>query len=90
MTGVQTCALPIYGPFKYDGFDEAIIGPSLIWRDHTLVEVLVYDAEIMRQSLMRDGMTSEEAREFLEFNYESAYIGPKTPVMVWTQDYYGE
>jgi hypothetical protein len=35
---------------------------------------------------MRDGMDSEEAREFIEFNIEGAYVGPGTPILVWTQD----
>ena len=29
---------------KYDGYDEAIIGPASTWRDGTTVTVLVYDA----------------------------------------------
>ena len=48
---------------KINGFDEAILGPAWIWRDSTVVSVLVYDAEQMRTILMeRDGMSPEEAR----------------------------
>ena len=76
---------------KWYGFDEAIIGPAYIWRDKTTVEVLVYDAEEMRSILMkRDGMSHEDAREFIEYNIEGAYIGEKTPVLVWRDDYYDE
>jgi len=50
----------------------------------------VYDAELIRENLMRDGMTSEEAREFIEFNIEGAYVGEDTPVLVWTQDMWDE
>jgi hypothetical protein len=72
---------------KYNDFDEAIIGPAYIWRDQTRVNVLVYDAEKMREILMRrDGMLSEEAREFIEFNIEDGYLGPETPVLVWPED----
>lgn len=71
---------------KYEGYDEAIIGPSMIWRGHEQVSVLVYDAEKIREILMRDGMSSDEAREFIEFNIEGAYLGIDTPVLVWTQD----
>ena len=49
---------------KYDGYDEAIIGPAYIWRGNQQVEVLVYDAEKIREILMKDGCTAEEAREF--------------------------
>jgi len=71
---------------KYDGYDEAIIGPASIWRDSTQVSVLVYDAEKIREVLMRDGMDAEEAREFIEFNIEGGYLGIETPVLVWPND----
>ena len=75
---------------KYNGYDEAIIGPASIWRDSTQVSVLVYDAEKIREVLMRDGMDAEEAREFIEFNIEGGYIGIETPVLVWPNDIWDE
>jgi hypothetical protein len=75
---------------KYDGYDEAIIGPACIWRDNTHVYVLVYDAEKIREVLMRDGMDAEEAREFIEFNIEGGYLGIETPVLVWPNDIWDE
>ena len=71
---------------KIDGHDNAILGPACIWRSNTQVDVLVYDAEIIRENLMKEGMDSEEAREFIEFNIEGAYVGEGTPVLVWKQD----
>jgi len=72
---------------KIDGHDNAILGPALVWgKDGTRTEILAYDAEIIRDNLMNDGMTSEEAREFIEFNIEGAYVGEDTPILVWTQD----
>lgn len=74
---------------KWDGYDEAIIGPAFIWSRNDRIEVLVYNAETIRNILMsRDGMDFEEAREFIEFNIEGAYIGPDTPVLVWPNDMY--
>ena len=75
---------------KIDGHDDAILGPACIWRGSSRVDVLVYDAELIRETLMRDGMTSEDAREFIEFNIEGAYVGEDTPVLVWTQDMWDE
>jgi hypothetical protein len=75
---------------KYDGYDEAIIGPASIWRDSTQVSVLVYDAEKIREILMRDGMDAEDAREFIEFNIEGGYLGAQTPVLVWPNDIWDE
>lgn len=72
---------------KIDGFDDAIIGPAMVWRENRLCDVLVYDAEKIREILMkRDDMSFEDAREYIEFNIEGSYIGSSTPVLVWTQD----
>jgi hypothetical protein len=76
---------------KYDGLDDAIIGPASIWRDGTQVSVLVYDAEEIRKIFMlRDGMDADEAREFIEYNIEGGYIGIDTPVLVWRDDIWWE
>ena len=75
---------------KIDGHDNAILGPACIWRDKTMVNVLVYDAEVIRENLMQQGMPSDKAREFIEFNIEVAYVGEHTPVLVWTQDMWDE
>lgn len=76
---------------KYDGYDEAIIGPASIWRNGTQISVLVYDAEKIREILMRDDiMDAEEAREFIEYNLEGGYLGIKTPVLVWPNDIWDE
>ena len=77
---------------KIDGYDEAILGPAMVWDiDGRQRNVLVYDAEKIRKILMRrDGMSSEEARDFIEFNIEGAYVGPHTAIVVWTEDLYWE
>ena len=63
-----------------------MIGVAAIWRDGTRVDVLVYDADIMVDILMkRDGMTMEEAYEYVTYNVEGAYMGEMTPVYVWKQ-----
>ena len=73
---------------KADGYDEAIIGQAYVWRDQGQHNVLVYDAEKIREILMkRDDMDSDEAREFIEFNIEGAYVGVDTPIFVWTDDF---
>ena len=75
---------------KADGYDDAIIGPALIWNNNTRVEVLVYDAELIRNKLVSEGMSGEEAREFIEFNIEGGYLGLETPVLVWPDDIWDE
>lgn len=75
---------------KIDGHDNAILGPATIWRDNTTVDVLVYDAEVIRDNLVKGGMDREAAREYIEFNIEGAYVGEHTPVLVWPQDLWDE
>ena len=72
---------------KWDGFDSAIIGTSNIWVGNERVDVLVYDCEKMvEQLIIRDGMSAEEAVEYIDFNIAGAYIGKDTPVLVWQYD----
>ena len=76
---------------KIDGHDDAVIGPAMIWGNGERISVLVYDAEAIRTTLMeRDGMSAEEAREYIEFNIEGAYMGPDTPILVWMEDLWDE
>lgn len=76
---------------KLDGFDDAIIGPAMVLLEGKTVSRLVYDAEKIRGILIvRDGMDFDEAREFIEFNIEGAYVGPQTPVLVWPGDMWDE
>jgi len=72
---------------RIKGFDAAILGPSFVWREGGQFECLVYDAEKIRSILMRrDGMRHDEAREYIEYNIEGAYVGEHTPVLLWSED----
>jgi len=75
---------------KIDGHDNAIIGPAMVWRENGQHEVLVYDAEKIRENLVKQGLSTDEAREHIEFNIEGAYVGQHTPVLVWTNDMWWE
>jgi len=75
---------------KIDGHDNAILGPAAVWRGGSLCNALVYDAEKIRENLVKGGMDPEDAREYIEFNIEGAYVGEHTPVLVWTQDMWDE
>jgi hypothetical protein len=61
---------------KADGFDDAVIGidPESMR--------LVYDRNKMFDILVNQGMTMEEAVEYLEFNTFCAYVGEKTPLYI--------
>jgi hypothetical protein len=76
---------------KWDGFDTCVIGVASIWRDQSTHEVLVYSGDAMVECLMeRDGMSDEEAIEFISFNIEGAYIGANTPVIAWKNEDWNE
>lgn len=69
---------------KMDGYDEAIIGTSCVWRDGGQVDVVVYSGDRIVEILCeRDGMGFDEAVEFVDVNIEGAYVGVGTPVVVW-------
>lgn len=60
-----------------DGFEDAFIGIAERCAHNP---VAVYDYERCVQTLMRrDGMTDEEACEWMEFNVLGTYVGDQTP-----------
>ena len=64
-------------PLKVNGFDKAIIG------EEYFSGRLVYSVERMMKVLMnRDGMSFEEALEFIEYNIIGAYLGKMTPIYI--------
>jgi len=73
---------------KIDGFDDCIIGKSLVWSETgKRIERLIYDGEAMLAVMMhRDGMEYEEAVEYMEYNIEGAYVGEATPIVIWPWD----
>jgi hypothetical protein len=63
-----------------DGLEEAFVG---VTANHHQRHVAVYDCDkCVRILVERDGMTAEEAEEFLEFNTYGAYVGNDGPVFV--------
>ena len=65
---------------KWDGFDSAVIG---VGERNNTDSMIVYDYSKMVNVLMtRDGMTYEEAEEYIDFNIVGAWIGDTTPIIV--------
>jgi hypothetical protein len=63
----------------FDGMNEAIIGTT-----ERNGEILVcYSIKKMKDILINnDGMTEEEAIEFLEYNTVGTNVGPQTPICI--------
>jgi hypothetical protein len=69
---------------RWSDLDKAILGTTLTYQDGERVPVFVYSGEEIISVLMdRDGMTRDEALEFVDFNIEGAYTGNDTPLLVW-------
>jgi hypothetical protein len=61
-----------------DGLDEALVGMAVRCGQPALA---VYDyAKAVEAFMARDGMTYEEAVEWMDFNVVGAWFGPHTPV----------
>lgn len=77
---------------KLDGYDDAIVGKTEVWVPNkagmVFVEKLIYDGEVIIDILMkRDGMSFDEAEEFVSFNVEGSYMGPQTPIIYWSVEH---
>lgn len=67
-----------------DGFDEALIGFSQRINEPMLA---VYSWEkMMTVCMFRDGMTDEEAEEYISYNCTGAWVGEQTPIIVMPLD----
>lgn len=65
--------------FLADGFESAYVGYTL---NHHSRPVAVYDYDACVESLMGDGMTDEEAEDYMSFNVLGAYMGEDGPLFV--------
>lgn len=65
---------------KADGLEEAIIG---VGGRMNMPDVLIYSYNKCVQIFMeRDGMTHEEAVEWMDYNVVGAWVGETTPIFV--------
>jgi len=63
-----------------DGFEDAFIGFSRRINEPVLA---VYSYDKMVEVLMfRDGMSSNDATEFIDYNCVGAWVGEQTPIIV--------
>ena len=66
------------GPLFADGFRDALIGIGYQFNQ----QVAIYDYAKCVYVLERQGMTREEALEYMEFNVTGAYMGRAPPVFL--------
>jgi hypothetical protein len=67
-----------------DNYDFALIGMCMTWHGNMLVERCIYDGPMIIEAMVeQDGMTEEEAIEYIDFNIVGAYVGETTPIIMW-------
>ena len=65
-----------------DGFDEAFIGWSRRINE-PLLAVYSYDG-LIKVCTERDGMSFDEAVEYVDYNVAGAWVGEQTPIILMT------
>ena len=66
-----------------DGFDDAIIGVSDVFRNGQYNMVAAYDKNKILEILVeRDGMDDFEAEEHFAHNITNNYVGENTPIFI--------
>jgi hypothetical protein len=68
---------------KITGMDSAVIGICMTWHGNMLVERIIYDGKQVTAILQGQGMSEEEAQEYIDFNIIGAYAGESTPIIMW-------
>lgn len=64
-----------------DGFDDAIVG--LVSRFGMETPVVLYDrAKMVAMMVANNGLSEDEAEEYISFNIESAWVGEQTPALL--------
>lgn len=72
--------------FDCPDFDEAIIG---VGQQACLPPVVVYSIPAMRDCLISDGLSEEDADDWLSHNTLAAFIGQGTPLCIWPVEQLG-
>ena len=68
---------------KIDDCDDALIGSASVWQSNKRVETYIYDGNKLVEVFMKQGMSEQDAYEWIDFNIEGAYVGPSTPIIMW-------
>lgn len=75
------------GMVTIDDQSSAIIGACFCWDGQSKVERFVYSGEKLVENFVEnDGMSEEEALEWVIYNIDCAYWGPTSPIIVWSDD----
>jgi hypothetical protein len=62
-----------------DGYDHCVVGLA---EHFDFGPVLVYDRELIIQTLMEEGLEEEDALEHFYYNIAGSYVGKRTPMFI--------
>ena len=62
-----------------DGFEEAFMGVAMQFNK----PIAIFDYDKCLTILQKDGMTSTEAEEYMQFNVVGSYVGENTPAFLF-------
>jgi hypothetical protein len=69
------------GAVVFDGCDEAIVGyASRI----NLEPVVVYSYQLLVGAFIKQGMTEDEAIDWVDYNIVGSWVGERTPLILYT------
>jgi hypothetical protein len=73
---------------KFANHEKSLLGKADVWdQSGNRTERYIYSGSSIINELMRDdGMSHDEALEFVQYNMDGAYFGPSTPIIVWAVD----
>lgn len=66
-----------------DGFEKAFIGIGVQFNK----SLAIYDYSKCIEVLIDDGMSHEEAVEWMDYNVLGSYVGENTPVFIMPEEY---
>ena len=69
------------GAVVFDGCDEAIVGYAT---RINLDPVVVYSYNLLIEVFVKQGMTEDEAVEWIDYNVAGAWVGERTPLILYT------
>ena len=79
---IADCGFAEEGIILYDGFENAFMG--LASKYHSASAVYDYD-KCLDILLNRDGMSPEQADEYMQFNVVGAWLGDATPIFIFNK-----
>ena len=70
----------IHGAIVFDDCDSAVIGYG---SQHGFESVLIYDYNLLIINCIEQGMTEEEAMEYVDYNIVGLWAGDRTPIIMF-------